>query len=73
LFGEDIFNDFYRFGRAFLTNQIACFWLYDYVRHTEETGRGGGEESPHHVAEYFKTFFKETGLIFSHGQHCCGI
>lgn len=57
VFGQQPISDAIRFLRATTTNQLARLLPGIYVRLTKQTGRGGGEERPEQVADYFRTCF----------------
>jgi len=59
MFGQNVFDDFIRFVKALLSNQIARFLPAYYVKMTKETGRGLGAESSVEVSTYFIKCFYE--------------
>lgn len=59
MFSQNKLDDFIRFLKAFLTNQIARYFPKYYIKMTHETGRGKQEKSSSEVCEYFQLCFSE--------------
>lgn len=59
MYGENRAQDVIRLVKAYLTNILASVAPRFYVRLTGQTGRGGEEESPSDVADYFRQCFDD--------------
>lgn len=62
MYSESPLRDVLLFVRACLTNLVARFAPAAYVRLTQQTGRGAGEDSPEQVAGYFIRCFDDYRL-----------
>ena len=62
MYTENAAQDVVRFAKACVSNLLARFAPATYVRLTQQTGRGAGEDSAQEVAEYFWGCFEDYRL-----------